>query len=181
MAKLATNTSSTLKSILKYFSWKIYLNYGVNTLGPLCLWQCFEYPNPPVQFWKSSGISGTKYPEMTWVFHNCKLFKIFNYFISISEVFHNPYPPKGRRQNKKNVSIRALPELGGGVYPCPNFFAPFFYLRKKSRQWSRRRKESVKLPELGGGGGVWLIRAMPELKRFFSDVFPKFPFSLFFF
>ena len=82
---------------------------------------------------------------------------------------------EGRRQNKKNVSIWALPELGGGgVYPCPNFFAPFFYLRKKSRQWSRRRKESVKLPELGGGGGVWLIRAMPELKRFFcSDVVPN--------
>ena len=60
---------------------------------------------------------------------------------------------KGREQNKKNVSIRALPELGGGL-PLPEFFAPFFYLRKKSRQWSRRRKESVKLPELGGGGGV---------------------------
>ena len=30
-----------LKSILNYSSWKIYSKYGVNTLGPLCLWQCF--------------------------------------------------------------------------------------------------------------------------------------------
>ena len=30
-----------LKSILNYSSWKIYSRYGVNTLGPLCLWQCF--------------------------------------------------------------------------------------------------------------------------------------------
>ena len=30
-----------LKLILNYSSWKIYLRYGVNTLGPLCLWQCF--------------------------------------------------------------------------------------------------------------------------------------------
>ena len=69
-------------------------------------------------------------------------------------------------RTKKTFQFGHCPNLGGGVYPCPNFFAPFFYLRKKSRQWSRRRKESVKLPELGGGG-VWLIRAMPELKGFF--------------
>ena len=30
-----------LKSILNYSSWKINSRYGVNTLGPLCLWQCF--------------------------------------------------------------------------------------------------------------------------------------------
>ena len=30
-----------LKSILYYSSWKIYSSYGLNTLGPLCLWQCF--------------------------------------------------------------------------------------------------------------------------------------------
>ena len=30
-----------LKSILNYSSLKIYSRYGVNTLGPLCLWQCF--------------------------------------------------------------------------------------------------------------------------------------------
>ena len=29
-----------LKSILNYSTWKIYSKYGVNTLGPLCLWQC---------------------------------------------------------------------------------------------------------------------------------------------
>ena len=36
------------------------------------------------------------------------------------------------------------------------------------------RKKSVKLPELGVRGGVWVIWAMPELKSFFGfDVFPK--------
>ena len=31
-----------LKSILNYSSLKIYSRYGVNTLGPLCLWQCLK-------------------------------------------------------------------------------------------------------------------------------------------
>ena len=31
-----------LKSISNYSSWKIYSSYGANTLGPLCLWQCFN-------------------------------------------------------------------------------------------------------------------------------------------
>ena len=55
------------------------------------------------------------------VFHNCKLFKFFNYFISISEVIHNPYPSKGKAaKQKKNVSIRALPELANPP-PTPQF------------------------------------------------------------
>ena len=74
---------------------------------------------------------------------------------------------------KKNVSIWALSKswgkgqgglgttakqkkrfrIGGGGLPLPEFFCALFYLRKKSRQWSRRRKESVKLPELGGERG----------------------------
>ena len=33
---------------------------------------------------------------------------------------------KGRHHHKINVLIRALPESGGGVYPCPNFVALFF-------------------------------------------------------
>ena len=32
-----------LKSILNYSSWKICSSYGLNTLGPLCLWQCLYY------------------------------------------------------------------------------------------------------------------------------------------
>ena len=36
---------------------------------------------------------------------------------------------KGRHQNKKHTSIRALPECGG-VYPCPNFFDTFLYYVK---------------------------------------------------
>ena len=55
VAKLATNASGAiwwpnlqpiqevlLKSISSYFSWEIYSSYGLNTLGPLCLWQCLE-------------------------------------------------------------------------------------------------------------------------------------------
>ena len=30
-----------MKSISNYSSWGIYTSYGLNTLGPLCLWQCF--------------------------------------------------------------------------------------------------------------------------------------------
>ena len=62
---------------------------------------------------------------------------------------------KGRDQNNKNVSIRALPEFGGGGLPLPDFFATFFLLSKSlvnGHESSRRRKKSVKLPELGGGG-----------------------------
>ena len=53
MTKFRTNSSGAtwwpnlqpvqvvpLKSILNYSSWKIYSIYSVNTLGPLCLWQC---------------------------------------------------------------------------------------------------------------------------------------------
>ena len=32
----------------------------------------------------------------------------------------------GKTSKLKNVSIRALPESGVGVYPCPNFWTPFF-------------------------------------------------------
>ena len=35
------------------------------------------------------------------------------------------YLPKGRGQLKRNFFFRALPELWGGVYPCPNFLALF--------------------------------------------------------
>ena len=55
VAKLATNASGaiwwtnlqpiqevSLKSISNYSSWDIYSSYGLNTLGPLCLWQCFS-------------------------------------------------------------------------------------------------------------------------------------------
>ena len=36
---------------------------------------------------------------------------------------------KGRYPNEKNFSIRALPQLEGGV-SLREFFAPFFYLSK---------------------------------------------------
>ena len=32
----------TLKSILNYSGWKINSSFGINALGPLCLWQCFN-------------------------------------------------------------------------------------------------------------------------------------------
>ena len=55
VAKLATNASGaiwwpnlqpiqevSLKSIWNYSSWDIYSSYELNTLGPLCLWQCLK-------------------------------------------------------------------------------------------------------------------------------------------
>ena len=73
-------------------------------------------------------------------------------------------------RTKKTFQFGHCPNLGGGL-PLPELFCALFLLKEKVSPWSRRRKESVKLPELGGG--VWLIRAMPELKRFFcSDVVP---------
>ena len=43
---------------------------------------------------------------------------------------------------------------------------PFFYLRKKSRH-GRRRKESVKLPELGGEGGGLANSGNARIETFF--------------
>ena len=57
-------------------------------------------------------------------------------------------------QNKKNVSIQALPELGGGGLPLPEFFCALFLLKEKVSPMVATREESVKLPELGGGGGL---------------------------
>ena len=41
VTKFATNSSSATEIDLIYSSWKIYSSYEINTLGPLCLWQCF--------------------------------------------------------------------------------------------------------------------------------------------
>ena len=49
-------------------------------------------------------------------------------FIFPSLQFHPTcelYSYKGRHQWKKNVFFQALPEWGGGVYPCPNLLALF--------------------------------------------------------
>ena len=79
--------------------------------------------------------------------------------------------PKGRGQRKKNVFFRALPELPKPSPYLPPLYCLFFrrgdhvrdfYLSKKTVQKIRAR---LNPPQ---------IRAMPELKRFFSfDVFPK--------
>ena len=36
---------------MNYSSWKIFSSHGLNTLGPLCLWQCFF---KPLIFWSIS-------------------------------------------------------------------------------------------------------------------------------
>ncbi len=41
VTKFATNSSSASEIDLIYSSWKIYSSYEINTLGPLCLWQCY--------------------------------------------------------------------------------------------------------------------------------------------
>ena len=55
-------------------------------------------------------------------------------------------------QNKKNVSIRALPELGGGGFPLPEFFCNVF----STFQFGH-------CPNLGGGF---------TLARIFLQLFP---------
>ena len=40
VAKLQPIEEVSLKSISNYSSWEIYSSYGLNTLGPLCLWHC---------------------------------------------------------------------------------------------------------------------------------------------
>ena len=75
------------------------------------------------------------------------------------------------------VLIRALPESGGGL-PLPEFFGPFFHQvivpKKKVKRRFCRPEKKDQGARIGGWGGGWLIRAMPELKPYFlDDVFPK--------
>ena len=81
-------------------------------------------------------------------------------------------PP--RHQNLKKVSIRALPEFGGGGLPLPEFFCALFLPKEKVSSMVATAERVGKVARIGGWGGGGLIGAMPELKRFFSfDVFPK--------
>ena len=50
-----------------------------------------------------------------WLYHNLD---------SATRSFHHY---KGRHQYKKTFSFGHCPNKGGGVYPCPDFLAPFVY------------------------------------------------------
>ena len=49
---------------------KDYSSYGLNTLGPLCLWQCFIYSIVVLLFYKRTQHSGwsvpNMYPSLSW-------------------------------------------------------------------------------------------------------------------
>ena len=61
--------------------------------------------------------------------------------------------PKGRHQNKKNVSIRALPEFGGGGLPLPEFFCALFLLKEKVSPMVATAERVGKVARIRGWGG----------------------------
>ena len=54
-------------------------------------------------------------------------------------------------RNKKNVSIRALPELGGGL-PLPEFFCALFLLKEKVSSMVATAERVGKVARIGGWG-----------------------------
>ena len=72
-------------------------------------------------------------------------------------------------KTKKTFQFGHCPN-GGGL-PLPEFFCALFLLKEKVSSMVATAERVGKVARIGGG--VWAIRAMPELKRFFSnDVFP---------
>ena len=65
---------------------------------------------------------------------------------------------KGRHHLKNKVLIRALPESGGGVYPCPNFLVLFFHqvisIIRAKRRFCRPEKKDQGARIGGWGGGL---------------------------
>ena len=78
-------------------------------------------------------------------------------------------------KTKKNVSIRALPELGGGGFTLARIFLRPFLLKEKVLSMVAAAERVGKVARIEGWGVFfWLIRAMPELKRFFCfALFPQ--------
>ena len=60
-------------------------------------------------------------------------------------------------QNKKNVSIRALPEWGGGL-PLPEFFCALFFKEKVSSMVATAERVG-KVARIGGWGGFFLANS----------------------
>ena len=56
-------------------------------------------------------------------------------------------------QYKKNVSIRALPELGGGGLPLPEFFCALFLLKEKVSPMVATAERVGKVARIRGWGG----------------------------
>ena len=79
---------------------------------------------------------------------------------------------KGRRQNEKNVLIRALPELGGG-FTLARIFCALFLLKEKVSSMVATAERVGKVARIGGWVFFWLIWAMPKLNGFFC--FAAFP------
>ena len=69
-------------------------------------------------------------------------------------------------KTKKTFQFGHCPNWGGGL-PLPEFFCALFLLKEKVSSMVATAERVGKVARIGGWGGVWLIRAMPELKRFF--------------
>ena len=80
----------------------------------------------------------------------------------------------GTSAEQKKRFNSGIARIGGGGLPLPEFFCALFLLKEKvSSMVATAEKSGESCPNWGVGGGVWLIGAMPELKRFFcSDVVP---------
>ena len=70
-------------------------------------------------------------------------------------------------QNKKNVSIRALPELGGGGLPLPEFFCALFLLKEKVSSMVATAERVGKVARIGGWGGGLANSANARIETFF--------------
>ena len=70
-------------------------------------------------------------------------------------------------QNKKNVSIRALPELGGGGLPLPEFFCALFLLKEKVLSMVATAERVGKVARIGGWGGGLANSGNARIETFF--------------
>ena len=70
-------------------------------------------------------------------------------------------------QNKKNVSIRALPELGGGGLPLPEFFCALFLLKEKVSSMVATTEKVGKVARIRGWGGGLANSGNARIETFF--------------
>ena len=74
---------------------------------------------------------------------------------------------KGRHHNYKNVSIRALPEFGGGGLPLPEFFCALFLLKEKVSSMVATAEKVGKVARIGGWGGGLANSGNARIETFF--------------
>ena len=124
---------------------------------------------------RSSGGEGRKLSRILSFFSRWHFFIFpgFYLFYPVDAFFLSHICNLGKTSKQKTHFNSGIARMcvGGGGLPLPEFFWHFFQSRKRS--W--RPDKVGKVARIGGWGGVWVIRAMPELKCVFCfDVFPKY-------